>query len=82
MGNNSMTSECIDSLKQGRLGLGLGKSAWAEAEGMPMQGIFAVACSPKMLEVAKHDMGRPAASPIPRMVGRGYGQGVKPKQLV
>ncbi len=42
---------------------------WPKAEGVPVQGIFAVAGSPKMLEVAKHDMRRPAAGPVPRLVG-------------
>ena len=51
-------------------------------ESVPVQGIFAVPSGPKMLEVAKHDMGRPAAGSIPRLVGRSYGQGVKPKQLM
>ena len=36
---------------------------------IPMQGIFPVACGPKVFEVAKHDMGRPAAGPIPSLVG-------------
>ena len=47
-------------------------------ESVPVQGIFAVSSGPKMLEVAKHDMGRP----VPRLVGRSYGHGVKPKQLM
>ncbi len=46
-----------------------GKSALAKAEGVPVQGIFAVFGSPQMLEVAKHDMRRPTAGPIPCLVG-------------
>ncbi|KAA6416895.1 MAG: hypothetical protein FRX49_13136 [Trebouxia sp. A1-2] len=38
-------------------------------------GIFAVSGSPKMLEVAKHDMRRPAAGPVPRLVGVGTTNG-------
>lgn len=36
---------------------------------LPMQSIFAVPSSPKVLEVAKHDMGCPTAGPIPLLVG-------------
>lgn len=57
--------------------VGSGQWCWGEwvtvrlvmVYNIPMQGIFPVACGPKVFEVAKHDMGRPAAGPIPSLVG-------------